>query len=126
VIYTIVRNNKEILTIDFSDCDENQMVGLVGETVKILAAKNKPQLMLSIYNDKAYATPKFMNAVRAETAKFIPLIEKQAMVGLNETKKIILEGFNLSIDRNVRAIRRRRPFHFWWMNRPPIKMCLII
>ena len=48
-----------------------------------------------------------MNAVRAETAKFIPLIEKQAIVGLNETKKIILKGFNLSIDRNVRAFHTK-------------------
>ena len=107
MIYTTFRCNKEILIVDFSDCDENQMIALVDEASKILTANNKSQLLLSVYNDRAYATPKFMNAVRVDMARFIHLIEKQAIVGLNETKKIILTGFNLTFDRNVRAFDTR-------------------
>ncbi len=79
------------------------MVALVDEAAKILITNNRPQLLLSIYNDRAYATPKFMNAVRAEGSRFMHRVEKQAIVGLNKTKKIILTGYNLTFDLNVRS-----------------------
>lgn len=112
MISRITKNNKEILIVDFSDCDENQMISLVEEGAQILLASNKPLLLLSIYNDQVYATPKFMNVVREETAKFIHMLEKQAIVGLSDTKKIILNGYNLSFKRNVRSFNSKEAISF--------------
>jgi len=88
------------------------MISLVEEGAQILLASNKPLLLLSIYNDQVYATPKFMNVVREETAKFIHMLEKQAIVGLSDTKKIILNGYNLSFKRNVRSFNSKEAISF--------------
>jgi hypothetical protein len=101
--YKIVEKNKEILVLDFSDCREETMLEIVEDAKNILLAGEKASLLLSIYNDKSFATPKFMNAVTQANLKAIHCIDKQAVVGLNKAKKMILKGFNFFFKRNMRA-----------------------
>jgi hypothetical protein len=91
---------KTVFRIDYSGANEQQMISLLKELQKQLEAKNKPVLILSIYNDKNFATPHFMRAVEEVTAAVLPLIDGQAIVGLSFTKKLILKGYNLMFNKN--------------------------
>lgn len=78
------------------------MIDLLIEFRTLLISNNKPQLILSIFNDRSYATPKFMQAFRTvKREEAIALIEKQAVVGLSDTKKLILKGYNFIFNRNI-------------------------
>ncbi len=74
---------------------------------KVIAAKdtilagNAPVLLLSIFNDKSYATPLFMRTIERETKAILPLLDKQAVTGLNTTKKMLLKGFNFLFRWNI-------------------------
>src|SRR5579871_5454883 len=103
MISKVSMNNREILVVDYSNKSEKQMLDLVMEAKKAILADNRPVLLLSIYNDKSYATPKFMMALRQETPEVLHLIRNQAVVGLNATKKMILKGYNFLFRRNIRA-----------------------
>ena len=99
-----VHNGQEILIIDFSSRKEAEMISMMIEFRSIIIADAKPQLALGIFNDRSYITPKFMAAFRKEKrVEVTPFIKRQAVVGLNETKKIILKGYNLFFNRDIRA-----------------------
>lgn len=102
-IRKITRENKEIFIIDYSDCKESEMITLVSELKRQIFEDNKPVLILSIFNDKCYATPKFVRRAEQETREVMRLIKKQAMVGVNETKKMILKGYNFLFRKNIRV-----------------------
>src|SRR5688500_16850948 len=87
--------NKEIVVVDFSDCKEAQMIQLLIELRNNLIAGNKPELILAIFNEKSYATTGFMKVFRDEKREeATAFIRKQAIIGLSETKMIILKGYN--------------------------------
>jgi hypothetical protein len=93
---------KSIIEIDYSDCKEAAMVMLVDELEKELLLRNKPQLILSTFNEKNFATSKFMRHAERKTAKNIHLINKIAFVGLTSTQMMILKGYNFLFNRNFR------------------------
>ncbi len=98
---------KEVYIIDYSDCKEAEMIGLVTELKKQVVGEGRPILILSVFNDRCYITPKFMRHAEQQTREALHLIEKQAMVGLSETKKIILKGYNLLFRKNIKTFDNR-------------------
>lgn len=102
-IRKITRNNKEIVIIDYSDCKEAEMIDLLSELKRQLLSHNKPIILLSIFNSKSFATPNFMREARVATHETIHLLEKRAMVGLSETKKMILKGYNFLFNTNIKT-----------------------
>lgn len=99
-----IHDEKEIFIVDFSDCKEDEMIEMLIEFRNMLISTNKPQLALGIFNDKSFLTPRFMQVFRKEKRiEVTPFIKRQALVGLNETKKIILKGYNLFFNRNIQA-----------------------
>ena len=97
-----IHSDKEILVIDFSGNKEDEMIEMMIEFRDIIIAGKKPILILGIFNDKNYLTPKFMQAFRkVKRDEVTPYILRQAVVGLSENKKIILKGFNLFFNRNI-------------------------
>jgi 50S ribosomal subunit-associated GTPase HflX len=91
---TICSNGKEVVVIDYSNSNEDEMIDLVHKLIAFITLQNKDQLILNNFTD-SYATPKFMDAVRREEQVVFHLIRGQAMIGLNEPKRWILKAYNL-------------------------------
>ncbi|HEU5292082.1 MAG TPA: hypothetical protein VFU05_15635 [Cyclobacteriaceae bacterium] len=106
-IEKVVSGNNEVIIVDYSDCKEDQMVALVTEVRKQVFAGDKQVCILSIFNDKSYATPKFMRQVEGETENARHLVKKQAVTGLNDTKKMILKGYNFLFQKNIPAFNTK-------------------
>lgn len=103
-----IHSDKEILVIDFSGHKENEMIEMMIEFRDIIIAGKKPILILGIFNDKNYLTPKFMQAFRkVKREEVTPFIIRQAVVGLSDNKKMILKGYNLFFNRNIRPFDSR-------------------
>ncbi|MBS1558982.1 MAG: hypothetical protein JST69_09680 [Bacteroidetes bacterium] len=99
----ITEAGKEILLLDYRGCNEHQMLQLLSEAKEWLEQQERPQLVLSVFNEHNFATAAFMKTVVAYNQQLDKKIEKQAVVGLNGVKKMILKGFNFLIKRNVRG-----------------------
>ncbi|MEO7990016.1 MAG: hypothetical protein ABI663_10770 [Chryseolinea sp.] len=97
------KTEKDILIIDFSDRKEDQMIELIIESRNSIAIQNIPQYALVIFNEKNFFTPKFMKFLRTEQTEANALIVRQAIVGLSKTQLIILKGYNLITNRNIKA-----------------------
>lgn len=93
---------KSIIEIDYSDCKEAAMIKLVDQLEQELLLRNNPQLILSAFNQKNFATSKFMRHAERKTARNIHLIYKLAFVGLSSTQIMILKGYNFLFKRNFR------------------------
>ena len=102
-IYTLRQDADEILVIDYTGCKEAQMIQLITKFRELIQTHSKPVLILSIFDDDTYATPAFMRHAELETGEVIRLIEKAAFVGLSQTKKIILQGFNVLFGRSFQT-----------------------
>ncbi len=100
---------KSVLEIDYSDCKEQAMIKLLEALEQEMALKSEPQLILSIYNGRNFATAKFMRRVEDVTARNIHLIDKMAIVGISATQAVILKGYNFMFNRNFRAFDQREP-----------------
>lgn len=98
---------KSIVEIDYSDCKEQAMIELLEALEQEIALKNEPQLILSIYNVRNFATARFMRRVEDVTARNIHLIDKMAIVGISATQAVILKGYNFMFKRNFRAFDQR-------------------
>jgi hypothetical protein len=79
------------------------MIALVTELKSTILEEGKRVLLLSIYNDKAYVTPRYMRHVENATREVFDLIDKQAITGLNKTKQLILKGYNFLFGTNIQS-----------------------
>lgn len=101
-------DGKEILVADFSSCKEYQMIEIIDDLRSLLIKQGKLQLVLAIFNEKNYLTPKFMRhfeTQRMEEASHF--IQKVAVFKFNNVKKSILKGFNMFFDRDIKAFDSR-------------------
>lgn len=96
-----MHHHKEILVVDYSDTKESEMISRLHALRDLMVRENKPVLLLSIYNDKSYATPPFVRAIEEATDQVAHLIRKQALTGLNHPKKMILKGYNNRFKKNI-------------------------
>lgn len=90
------------MIVDYSGCREEEMIQIVLVLKDRLIAENKHRLLLSIYGEGTRITTKFMDYVREGTPSVLPLLDKQAIVGLNLVKRMILKGYNFLFKRNIR------------------------
>ena len=96
------KTNKDLYLVDYSDCGAEEMIAGAAELGKRIRDKNRRAMILSVFNDRAYITYGFIKRAEEENLALAHLIDKQAIVGLNSVKKMILKGFNLTLRRNVR------------------------
>lgn len=106
-IEKIVVDEKEILSIDYRGCKEGEMMAAATELGVMISLINRPVLVITTFDDKNYATPRFMRHVEKETGKVIHLIDKMAFVGLSPTKQLILKGYNFLFKRNFQSFSTR-------------------
>jgi len=102
-IQKLIIGNKEILSVDYSDCDENEMMSLASHLKELVLTENKSIRILSTFNHKNFITPKVMRHMENVTQLTNHLVDKMALTGLSSTKKIILKGYNLMFKREFKA-----------------------
>lgn len=103
----IIVNNKEILVVDYSRCKQDDMIALADEAKGIILKENRPQLLLSCYNN-TFVTPKFMRHAEKVVGELQHLIGRSALIGLNTPKKMILKAFNLLLKTEYRSFDSER------------------
>jgi hypothetical protein len=96
------KQGKTIFIIDYSGCKEAEMIQHQRELKGRILAFGKPVSIVSVFDGQSFVTPNFMRNTERGTLEVLHLIEKFAMVGLSDTKKMILKGYNQLIGRNVR------------------------
>jgi hypothetical protein len=102
-IRRIIAKGREILEVDFSNCKEQQMIDILMDARKILITENKKQLVLALFNEKNFLTPRFMEYFKFDQREeAIQVIERQAIVGFTETKKQIISGYNVLFNRDMK------------------------
>ncbi len=101
-IRNIVAKGREILEVDFSNCKDAKMIDVLMDARKLLINGKKKQLVLALFNEKNFLTPKFMEHFRSDQREeAIAVIERQAIVGFNEVKRQIINGYNIIYNRNM-------------------------
>ena len=106
-IYKIVRNEKEILVIDFSNLNETKMIELISKSRALIILENKPQLVLGIFNEKNYMTSNVLKHYKSDNLDALKLIKKQALVGVSEPKRMIIKGYNFLLKRDVKVFESK-------------------
>ena len=90
------------MVIDFSNLGEEQMMKLISDSRKLLIEEKRPQKLLAILNHKNYVTSKLMRHFETDQVEAINYSEKLVVVGLSATQKLILKGYNIIFNRNVK------------------------
>lgn len=99
-----IHHDREILIIDFSGYKEDEMIKMLVEFRDIIISGNKPVLVLGIFSNKNFLTTRFMQAFRkVKRVESTPFIAKQAVIGLDENKRIIVKGFNAFFKRDIQS-----------------------
>jgi hypothetical protein len=99
----ITQDSREILVVDFSDLKENEMMKLVSDSRALLIKEARPQRLLIIVNDKNYVTNKVMRHMESDQIEALKFSERQAIVGMSLTQKMILKGYNVIFNRDIKA-----------------------
>jgi hypothetical protein len=106
-IEKITMDGRDIFIIDYSDCKEYQMISLIQTLKEQVLLFNKPVSVLSVFNDKSYATPAFMRELKTAARETSHLLDREAVVGLSDTKKMILKGYNFLFGKDIQAFHTR-------------------
>lgn len=106
-VQKLVIGGREVLMVDYSDCNQEAMIALATQLCELALAENKDSLVLNIFNNKNFITPKVMRHFEDVTNRTIHLVDKMAIVGLSPTKKVILKGYNLLFKRDFKAFNTR-------------------
>ncbi len=99
----IVQDGREILVIDFSNLQEEEMMKLLSVSRKLLIEENRMQKLLAIFNHKNYITAKVMRHFETDQIEAIKFSEKLVCTGLSLTQKMILKGYNVIFNRDVKV-----------------------
>jgi len=105
-INTTVYKGKTILVVDYRGCaDENEMVDLFTQAVSKIKEYSQGILVL-INFEGAFQTPKFIETAKEFTVETQPFVIKRALVGLNNSKRLIL----LNLTNKLLGEKKIRPF----------------
>jgi hypothetical protein len=101
-IRKIVIQGKEIIAIDYSGLKEQGMINLAIEAKHVAMETPQPKLIINSFKN-TYITPGYVRHMERESNEIKPIIERNALVGLNTPKMMILKGFNLFMGTDFRA-----------------------
>ena len=87
---------KEIIRLDYRGLVEDQIIDCLKKAEEILTKFQRPKLNLTIFCG-AYATKRVMDQAMILAKRTKHYSEKGAIVGVDGSKKIILEAFNKTL-----------------------------
>ncbi|MFZ5973531.1 MAG: hypothetical protein ACOYXA_18260 [Bacteroidota bacterium] len=95
-IRKITVQGRGILCIDYTGLREAGMIALGTEATHVTLAETEPQCILTCFSN-TYVTPAFVRHMERQVELVRHLILRNALVGLNRPKMMILKGFNLVV-----------------------------
>jgi hypothetical protein len=101
-IKSIILQGKSIIVVDYAGCNEDEMLALAALAKEAVKSEGTLKLVISRYSNM-YITPRFVRFFENETNEVKPFLKKNALIGLNEPKKIILKAFNFFMGTDFRA-----------------------
>ncbi len=103
----IVLQGHTIIVVDYAGCKEEEMLTLAARAKEAIKVDASPKLVISRYSNM-YITPRFVRFFENETNEVKPFLKKNALIGLNEPKKVILKAFNFFMGTDFRAFDSER------------------
>jgi hypothetical protein len=94
--------DKEIIVVDYANCKEVEMMELAQKATDLIKEDASSKLVLSRYSNM-FITPAAVRFFEREAKAVQPFLAKNALIGLNTPKKMILKGFNLLMGTDFRA-----------------------
>jgi hypothetical protein len=91
----IRHNGKEILFLDFSNCDVEELLKAVSASRKIIASRPGNSLLTLTDVTNARFNPEVSQKMKEYAAHNKPYVKASALVGIVGLKKIILDGVML-------------------------------
>ena len=79
------------------------MMDLISSARALLIRERRPQKVMAIFNTKNFITPTFMRHFESDQREAIVFISKQAVVGLTVPQKMIVKGYNVFQNRDIKA-----------------------
>ncbi len=93
-IRKVTIQGKSILCIDYTGLRESGMMELGTAATQVILNENEPQYILTCFSN-TYATPAYVRHMERNAELVRHLIFRNALVGLNKPKMMILKGFNM-------------------------------
>ena len=83
---------QDILWVDYEGCKTpEQMIQIFDKTLDFLIKKNEESLMLTSFKNTSIP-PTFLNYIQEQTPRVAHLIKRNAFIGMNKSKKMIIRG----------------------------------
>jgi hypothetical protein len=98
---------REVLCIDYANLKEAEMLALAEQARQAITTPPDKKLVLTNFSN-CFVTPRFVRHLESITPLVNPWIERNALVGLNKPKMMILKGFNLLLGTDYRAFSSER------------------
>lgn len=93
---------RPLVCIDYSGLKEASMIALALQAEAAILEGGTSKFVLSNFGN-CFVTPRFVRHMEAATPRINHLIERNALIGLNKPKMMILKGFNLLMGTDYRA-----------------------
>ncbi|MBX2900277.1 MAG: hypothetical protein KF775_11535 [Cyclobacteriaceae bacterium] len=91
----IIHRNREIIVIDYSGYSGGVLIEILNEAQSLILSEKKKCAVLSIANNKTFASSPFIRHLENIFPNVAPLIEKQAIIGITPVQAWIVKGINL-------------------------------
>ena len=76
---------------------------LISKARALLIREQRPQKVMAIFNNKNFITPTFMRHFETDQREAIVFIIKQTVVGLTMPQKMIVKGYNVFQNRDIKT-----------------------
>jgi hypothetical protein len=97
----VLHKGKQIIFVDFKDCNEKQSLQVIAEGVKLIRAlPPKSVLVLSDFTN-AIPAPQLIQALREFVSGNTPYVKASATMGLNGISKVLFDATMRFTGRNI-------------------------
>ncbi|PZR27798.1 MAG: hypothetical protein DI538_25390 [Azospira oryzae] len=103
---------KEIIKVDYRNCNEAQLIALTHLHKELVLKENKESLFLANY-ENTFGTPDYMSAAKDFTASTRHLITKGAFLGITGPKVFLLKGITYFINVNFKTFSEEKDALDW-------------
>ena len=103
---------KEIISVDYRHCNEQQLIALTMRHKELILAENKESLFIANYQH-TYGTAGYMKAAKDFTESTRHLVTKGAFLGITGPKVILLQGITFFIDVNFKTFDKEADALEW-------------
>lgn len=111
---------KEIVAIDYSNLKEAGMIALAIEAKAFIMKTDLPKLIINFFHN-TYVTPAYVRHMEKESEAIKKFIARNALIGLNTPKMMILKGFNLLLGTDFRAFATEREAIEYLLGEPVVE-----